>query len=68
MSVHAKRDVNGRVSSISPVPDLKSGAAWLACAPPQTVETFLESLSEEALAALVTRDSMIGTGLPKAPS
>lgn len=27
-----------------------------------------ESLGEEALRALVTRDSMIGTGLPKAPS
>src|SRR5438105_911050 len=27
-----------------------------------------ESLSEEELAALVTRDSMIGTGLPKAPA
>ncbi len=26
-----------------------------------------EGLSEDALAALVTRDSMIGTGLPKAP-
>lgn len=26
-----------------------------------------ESLDEEALAALVTRDSMIGTGLPKSP-
>jgi nitrile hydratase len=27
-----------------------------------------EGLSEEALAALVTRDSMIGTGLPLAPA
>jgi nitrile hydratase len=27
-----------------------------------------ESLSEEQLAALVTRDSMIGTGLPKSPA
>ncbi|WP_210092165.1 nitrile hydratase subunit alpha [Ruegeria sp. HKCCSP346] len=27
-----------------------------------------DGMSEEALAALVTRDSMIGTGLPKAPS
>lgn len=27
-----------------------------------------EGLDEEALAALVTRDSMIGTGLPKAPA
>ncbi|MFY2826130.1 nitrile hydratase subunit alpha [Ruegeria sp. MALMAid1280] len=27
-----------------------------------------EGLGEDALAALVTRDSMIGTGLPKAPS
>jgi len=27
-----------------------------------------EGLSEDALAALVTRDSMIGTGLPKAPA
>jgi nitrile hydratase subunit alpha len=26
-----------------------------------------ESLSEERLAACVTRDSMIGTGLPRAP-
>jgi nitrile hydratase len=26
-----------------------------------------EDLSEEQLAALVTRDSMIGTGLPKTP-
>jgi nitrile hydratase len=26
-----------------------------------------EGLDEEALAALVTRDSMIGTGLPKRP-
>jgi nitrile hydratase len=26
-----------------------------------------EGLSEERLAALVTRDSMIGTGVPKAP-
>ena len=27
-----------------------------------------EGWSEERLAALVTRDSMIGTGLPKSPS
>jgi nitrile hydratase len=26
-----------------------------------------EDLDEKALAALVTRDSMIGTGVPKAP-
>jgi len=26
-----------------------------------------EGWSEEALAALVTRDSMVGTGLPKSP-
>ena len=31
---------------------LKSGAAWLACATPETVEAFLDSLSEGALLAL----------------
>ncbi len=31
---------------------MKSGAAWLACAPPETVETFLSGLSEGALLAL----------------
>ncbi len=31
---------------------MKSGAAWLACAPPQTVDTFLSGLSEGALLAL----------------
>ena len=33
-------------------PELKSAAAWLACATPEVVETFLGSLSEEALMAL----------------
>ena len=33
-------------------PELKSAAAWLACATPEVVETFLGSLSEEALIAL----------------
>ncbi|MGG7644368.1 DNA-packaging protein [Rhodovulum sp. YNF3179] len=31
---------------------LKSGAAWLASAPPETAETFLEGLSEQAILAL----------------
>ncbi len=33
-------------------PAMRSGAAWLACAPPETVETFLSGLSEGALLAL----------------
>ncbi|WP_114964950.1 DNA-packaging protein [Alkalilacustris brevis] len=31
---------------------MRSGAGWLACAPPQTQTAFLESLSDRALAAL----------------
>ena len=38
--------------SISAPPDMKSDAAWLACAPPETVTAFLDSLSDGALAAL----------------
>jgi phage terminase large subunit-like protein len=33
-------------------PGAKSGADWLACAPPEMVERFLKGLSDEALAAL----------------
>lgn len=46
-----KHDRGGR-GSISRRPDLKSGAAWLASAPPEVAEAFLAGLSEEALAAL----------------
>ena len=31
---------------------MRSGAAWLACAPPETVEAFIASLSDAALVAL----------------
>ncbi|WP_368660938.1 hypothetical protein [Paracoccus sp. (in: a-proteobacteria)] len=31
---------------------MKSGAGWLACAAPEEVETFLASLSENALVSL----------------
>ena len=41
-----------RQSLISPQPALRSGAAWLASATPQTVDAFLESLSDGALMAL----------------
>ena len=36
----------------SPQPGLRSGAAWLACAPQDQVDEFLASLSNEALLAL----------------
>lgn len=36
----------------SPPQGLKSGAAWLACAPPEVAHEFLESLSPAALIAL----------------
>ena len=39
-------------SLILTLPAMKSGADWLACAPPATVEAFLKGLSDEALAAL----------------
>ncbi len=38
-------------STLTP-PAMKSGAAWLASVPPQTAQTFLEGLSDNALAAL----------------
>lgn len=38
--------------SISTGPALRSGAAWLACATPETVDAFLGGLSDEALLAL----------------
>ena len=31
---------------------MRSGAAWLACAPQETVEAFIASLSDAALVAL----------------
>jgi len=40
------------VRSTSTPPGLRSGAAWLASAAPQTVDAFLESLSDETLMAL----------------
>lgn len=38
--------------STSTQPGLKSGAAWLACAPPEIVDEFLSGLGEGALLAL----------------
>jgi len=38
--------------STSTPPDMRSAAAWLACAPRETVEEFLGSLSDGAVAAL----------------
>lgn len=52
MNERVKMDARGKVSSILPAPDLRSGAAWLASAPPDVVESFLESLSDDVLAAL----------------
>jgi len=43
---------SGPTPSILTPHGLKSGAAWLACAPPETVEAFVASLSEGALLAL----------------
>ena len=51
----------GRIASGNTVGDSSAEARYMVL-PMRPAET--EGFSEEALAALVTRDSMIGTGLP----
>ena len=52
MSARKKQGSSDPTPSTSTQHALKSGAAWLACAPPETAEAFLEGLGEGALLAL----------------
>ena len=52
MNVKSPLELPEPTQSIMTPRALKSGAAWLACATPETVEAFLDSLSEGALLAL----------------
>jgi phage terminase large subunit-like protein len=60
MNVHSSRNSARQPDLTMPPPEsltltphgLKSGAAWIACAPPDQVAAFLDSLSPNALGAL----------------
>lgn len=51
-SATRKPPPEGAATSTSMPPGLRSGGAWLASAPPGTVERFLAGLTDEAVAAL----------------